>query len=91
MARQSALSSSFPSPATCCWRTWPCCPPPPGARLLALAEEYARSLGLPEVRLYTNQAMIENLVYYSRHGYIETHRAQQDGFRRVFFRKRLDT
>jgi ribosomal protein S18 acetylase RimI-like enzyme len=62
-----------------------------GARLLALAEEHARSLRLPEVRLYTNEAMIENLAYYPRHGYIETHRAQQDGFRRVFFRKRLDT
>jgi GNAT superfamily N-acetyltransferase len=62
-----------------------------GARLLALAEQQARSLRLPEVRLYTNQAMTENLAYYLRHGYTETHRAQQDGFRRVFFRKRLDT
>jgi N-acetylglutamate synthase-like GNAT family acetyltransferase len=62
-----------------------------GARLLALAEEHARSLHLPEVRLYTNQAMTENLAYYPQHGYTETHRGQQDGFSRVFFRKRLDT
>jgi ribosomal protein S18 acetylase RimI-like enzyme len=61
-----------------------------GARLLALAEEQARGLGLPEVRLYTNEAMTENLAYYPRHGYTETHRSQQDGFHRVFFRKRLD-
>jgi len=61
-----------------------------GARLLALAEEHACSLHLPEVRLYTNEAMTENLAYYPRHGYTETHRAQQDGFRRVFFRKRLN-
>ena len=61
-----------------------------GARLLAFAEERARSLRLPEVRLYTNEAMTENLAYYPRHGYTETHRAQQDGFRRVFFRKRLN-
>ena len=32
-------------------------------------------------------AMIENLAYYPRRGYIETHRADQDGFHRVFFRK----
>ena len=60
-----------------------------GGRLLGLAEQHARSLGLGEIRLYTNEAMTENLVYYPRHGYTETHRAEQDGFRRVFFRKLL--
>jgi hypothetical protein len=40
-----------------------------------------------EIRLYTNEAMTENLAYYIRHGYAETHRAGQDGFHRVFFRK----
>ena len=59
-----------------------------GARLLALAEEQARALGRDEIRLYTNEAMTENLTYYPRHGYTETHRAEQDGFRRVFFSKR---
>jgi hypothetical protein len=34
--------------------------------------------------------MTENLTYYPRRGYTETHRMQQDGFQRVFFRKRLD-
>ena len=58
-----------------------------GSRLLARAEEYARGLGLSEIRLYTNAAMAENLAYYPRRGYIETHRADQDGFHRVFFRK----
>jgi GNAT superfamily N-acetyltransferase len=62
-----------------------------GARLLAFAEERARGLGLREIRLYTNAAMTENLAYYPRHGYTETHRADQDGFHRVFFRKRPDT
>jgi len=60
-----------------------------GARLLALAENEARARGLDEIRLYTNEAMTENLAYYPRHGYTETHRAEQDGFRRVFFTKRL--
>jgi GNAT superfamily N-acetyltransferase len=61
-----------------------------GARLLVLAEEQARGLGLGEIRLYTNEAMTENLAYYPRHGYAETHRAEQDGFNRVFFRKPID-
>jgi GNAT superfamily N-acetyltransferase len=60
-----------------------------GARLLAFAEEQARALGLAEIRLYTNEAMAANLAYYPRHGYTETHRAEEDGFRRVFFRKHL--
>lgn len=60
-----------------------------GTRLLALAEDQARSLHLSEIRLYTNEAMTENLACYPRHGYAGTHRARQDGFRRVFFRKRL--
>ena len=62
-----------------------------GARLLAKAEDRARALHVPEIRLYTNAAMTENLAYYPRHGYTETHRSQQDGFHRVFFRKRVDT
>ena len=60
-----------------------------GAQLLALAEDQAQLLGLREIQLYTNEAMVENLAYYPRHGYIESSRAEQDGFRRVFFRKRL--
>jgi ribosomal protein S18 acetylase RimI-like enzyme len=61
-----------------------------GAQLLALAEEHARRLSLGDIRLYTNEAMTENLAYYARHGYAETHRIEQDGFRRVFFRKPID-
>jgi N-acetylglutamate synthase-like GNAT family acetyltransferase len=60
-----------------------------GSRLLQLAEEQARAHGLREIRLYTNEAMTENLGYYPRRGYRETHRATQDGFRRVFFAKEL--
>jgi ribosomal protein S18 acetylase RimI-like enzyme len=43
-----------------------------GVRLLMLAEEQARGLGLDEIRLYTNEAMTENLAYYPRHGYAES-------------------
>jgi GNAT superfamily N-acetyltransferase len=60
-----------------------------GAALMRFAEDQAVGLGLPEVRLYTNEAMTENLAYYRRRGYVETHRAEQDGFYRVFFTKTL--
>ena len=60
-----------------------------GALLLRRAEDDAHDSGLTEVRLYTNAAMTENLAMYPRYGYVETHRAGQDGFRRVFFTKRL--
>jgi N-acetylglutamate synthase-like GNAT family acetyltransferase len=60
-----------------------------GRRLMERAERDAIEQGLTEVRLVTNQAMTENLVFYPRHGYRETHRAVQDGYRRVFFSKSL--
>jgi ribosomal protein S18 acetylase RimI-like enzyme len=60
-----------------------------GSALLDLAEEQARQRGLAEVRLFTNEAMTENIGYYGRRGYTETHRAQDEGFARVFFRKPL--
>ena len=58
-----------------------------GRLLLERAERDAVELGVTEVRLYTNEAMTENLSFYPRHGYRETGRAVQDGFRRVFFSK----
>ncbi|GIM90807.1 GNAT family N-acetyltransferase [Paractinoplanes toevensis] len=58
-----------------------------GTELLAYAEEQARELGLPEVRLYTNEAMTENLEYYPRRGFREIERATHHGYRRVFFAK----
>lgn len=61
-----------------------------GRELLRLAESRAREGGFSEIRLYTNEAMTENLSYYQKHGYVETHRTAEDGFRRVYFRKPLD-
>jgi ribosomal protein S18 acetylase RimI-like enzyme len=60
-----------------------------GLALMNQAESDARASGVAIIRLYTNVAMTENLAYYSRHGYRETHRATEDGYRRVFFEKRL--
>ncbi|MEV6630432.1 GNAT family N-acetyltransferase [Actinoplanes sp. NPDC051470] len=60
-----------------------------GGRLLALADEEARAGGYAEIRLFTNEAMTENIAYYGRRGYRETHRTEDDGFRRVFFTRTL--
>ena len=62
-----------------------------GKLLLDLADERARQQGLAEVRLYTNVVMTENLAYYLRHGYHETHRATDDDFERVYLTKPLVT
>lgn len=60
-----------------------------GGLLLAFADERARALGRPEVRLCTNEAMTENIAYYPRRGFREVGRSTEQGFRRVFFVKKL--
>jgi ribosomal protein S18 acetylase RimI-like enzyme len=60
-----------------------------GRELLAFAEERAEREGLPEVRLYTNEKMHENLAVYAKLGFEETGRRVDGGYRRVFLRKRL--
>jgi ribosomal protein S18 acetylase RimI-like enzyme len=60
-----------------------------GRELLAFAEERARREGLPEVRLYTNEKMHENLAVYAKVGFEESGRGVDGGYRRVFMRKRL--
>ena len=62
-----------------------------GTQLLALAVTEARRRGYDRTQLYTNEAMTENLDYYPRKGYVETHRGEQDGYRRVFFSKTLSS
>ena len=60
-----------------------------GRELLAFTEERAEREGLPEVRLYTNEKMHENLAVYAKLGFEETGRGVDGGYRRVFMRKRL--
>ena len=60
-----------------------------GRELLAFAKERAEREGLPEVRLYTNEKMHENLAVYARLGFEETGRGVDGGYRRVLMRKRL--
>jgi N-acetylglutamate synthase-like GNAT family acetyltransferase len=58
-----------------------------GRSLLAYAEQVAAQRQLRELRLYTNRAMTENIVFYQRLGWEETGRRTEDGFARVHFRK----
>ncbi len=60
-----------------------------GRGLMAFAEEKARELGLPEIRLYTNEKMEENFAFYGDLGFEETGRRFDEGYRRVFMKKRL--
>ncbi|HEY2550115.1 MAG TPA: GNAT family N-acetyltransferase [Streptosporangiaceae bacterium] len=58
-----------------------------GTILLDRAERQAAIAGVAELRLYTHETMTANQAYYRRHGYRETHRAEDEGFARVFFSK----
>jgi ribosomal protein S18 acetylase RimI-like enzyme len=60
-----------------------------GRELMAFAEKRAKRDGLPEIRLYTNEKMHENLDIYARLGFEETGRKLDGGYRRVFMCKRL--
>ena len=60
-----------------------------GRALLEFAEREARARGLAELRLYTHERMTENIAYYPRRGYVETHRSDDGTFHRVHFAKRL--
>lgn len=60
-----------------------------GRALLVHADTEALAQGYSELRLYTHATMTENIALYSRIGWVETHRGQQDGYDRVFMRKRL--
>lgn len=60
-----------------------------GRRLIAYAEDMARQQGLSKIRLYTHEKMEENQALYTSLGFVETHRAEDSGLRRVFMTKTL--
>lgn len=60
-----------------------------GRALLDFSETQALGSNLPEIRLYTQQIMVENLTIYSARGYVETHRVREKGLDRVYMTKRL--
>jgi GNAT superfamily N-acetyltransferase len=62
-----------------------------GRKLLEFAEATAGAAGYGSISLYTNEMMVENIGLYGRIGYVETHRAEEYGFRRVYMRKVLSS
>jgi GNAT superfamily N-acetyltransferase len=60
-----------------------------GRRMMEYAERIALEVGYRSIRLYTNEAMAENLQYYTRLGYVETHRVEEKGLKRVYMSKAL--
>ncbi|MFJ4346246.1 GNAT family N-acetyltransferase [Pseudomonas sp. NPDC089401] len=60
-----------------------------GKALMQLCESRSRQVGCRAVRLYTHERMTDNIEIYRGLGYVETHRAQEQGFARVFMSKTL--
>lgn len=60
-----------------------------GRRLLEFAENSASEAGFSHIRLYTHEAMTENLFLYQSIGYVETHRDEEKGLQRVYMVKFL--
>jgi ribosomal protein S18 acetylase RimI-like enzyme len=60
-----------------------------GKVLMQAAEAHARQQGFDNITLYTQELMHENLAIYRRYGYVETHRAEEFGLKRVYLRKSL--
>jgi GNAT superfamily N-acetyltransferase len=58
-----------------------------GRYLIEYAEAQAARLHLPALRLHTNVLMTENLSMYAHLGFVEAHRASENGFHRVYMRK----
>ncbi len=60
-----------------------------GRALIADAETRAAAQGFETVDLYTNVAMEGAINFYKRLGYTELYRQEEDGFERVYFKKKL--
>jgi len=59
-------------------------------KLIAFAEAEARRLRFAELRLYTHEAMSQNVAVYARRGFEETGCGHEASYDRVFTGKRLN-
>ena len=60
-----------------------------GRRLLDFAETEARRRGHDETRLHMHLTMARSIALYRKQGYTEYARTEEDGYHRVYLRKRL--
>lgn len=60
-----------------------------GNRLIAFAEDQARAAGYNSIRLFTHELMTENQARYKYLGFVETHRGEERGLKRVYMTKVL--
>jgi len=60
-----------------------------GNRLIAFAEDQARAAGYESIRLFTHELMTENQARYKYLGFVETHRGEEKGLKRVYMTKAL--
>jgi len=60
-----------------------------GRLLLDFAEQQAKRHGWDVITLYTHALMTENIAIYTRRGFVEYDRRREEGFDRVYMRKRL--
>jgi ribosomal protein S18 acetylase RimI-like enzyme len=60
-----------------------------GRVLIDFAEAEARRRGFAEIHLYTHALMTENIALYRRIGFVETHRAHEKGYDRVYMTRHL--
>jgi len=60
-----------------------------GRRLMALAERQALRAGVPEIRLYTNEKMAENIALYERRGYAVARREVREDRVLIHMSKKL--
>jgi ribosomal protein S18 acetylase RimI-like enzyme len=60
-----------------------------GKALIQFCEDEGKRSGFDLVQIYTNEKMTENLSIYPRLGYTEVERRTENGFKRVYFEKRL--
>ena len=60
-----------------------------GMKLIAFAEQRARTAGCRAIRLFTHELMTENQARYAYLGFVETHRGEERGLKRVYMTKPL--
>lgn len=60
-----------------------------GKQLIEFAEHFSSEHNYLEIRLFTNVKMTENIEMYNKLGYFEYCRKEENGYERVYFKKRL--